>query len=627
VYYNDLRPKIVDAKIFSEESACSFDIYADACIHPHGWGTLLISGMRFGGGEYPKSVTWDFDTDTAGWSFNDNTVSQTFTDGSWMIETSHGIGNPAIISPDNLEIDTSRIKTVEIRFLTTAVDAGAGGARLYWDIDGNGNFTEGSQTIDAPSVDTSGKYYIYKFDMSDNNDWSGIVKQIRIDPQGAFTAGSKVSIDYVDLGDGKGYVSSYVLMDVTNPERAPKTLAEINLLGLGYTTNFPTVVPLKSKTNANKNDWYLVFGSGINHNSLADPAALINADSNTKGKIFVLSLVDLISQRKIMMLDSDGDLHDIQQDGPQTFATLDEKSFISDMITVDFDLDYDADVVYFGTVSGSETDGWSGKLRRLLFNDGDINTAHWTGDSVFMSSLGTNKSITAAPTVGVDDLGNFWVYFGTGRFYTRDDINISDTQSYFGVKEPVNTDGDRTWTEVSITNLLNTTDAVIRDDKTVVGMGTLDTWDKLTGEIDTHKSGWTLDFSKPRERNLGQAALLGKILTYTTYQPSSDPCSTDGWSFGYGLYYKTGTAYYKSIFGFGFSDTNGNGKVDDGIGEKKIDAVFSIGAGLALSPSIHSGKEKGSKAFIQTSSGSIFTLSEDNPGLTKSSKTSWGQIE
>ena len=39
VYYVDGKPKVFDAKIFTDD--------AD---HPHGWGTVLVTGMRFGGG-------------------------------------------------------------------------------------------------------------------------------------------------------------------------------------------------------------------------------------------------------------------------------------------------------------------------------------------------------------------------------------------------------------------------------------------------------------------------------------------------------------------------------------------------------------------------------------------------
>ena len=41
VYYVDLKPKIVDARIFADDST-----------HPGGWGTVLIGGLRYGGKTY-----------------------------------------------------------------------------------------------------------------------------------------------------------------------------------------------------------------------------------------------------------------------------------------------------------------------------------------------------------------------------------------------------------------------------------------------------------------------------------------------------------------------------------------------------------------------------------------------
>ncbi|MEW6442523.1 MAG: PilC/PilY family type IV pilus protein [bacterium] len=51
VYYVDLKPKIVDARIFPDDGT-----------HPGGWGTVLIGGLALGGGTYPAS---DFDLNGA----------------------------------------------------------------------------------------------------------------------------------------------------------------------------------------------------------------------------------------------------------------------------------------------------------------------------------------------------------------------------------------------------------------------------------------------------------------------------------------------------------------------------------------------------------------------------------
>ncbi len=52
VYYVDLKPRIVDAKIFTADS-----------VHPGGWGTILIGGLNYGGGKI--DVTDDFDYNNA----------------------------------------------------------------------------------------------------------------------------------------------------------------------------------------------------------------------------------------------------------------------------------------------------------------------------------------------------------------------------------------------------------------------------------------------------------------------------------------------------------------------------------------------------------------------------------
>jgi type IV pilus assembly protein PilY1 len=49
VYYVDLKPKVTEAKIFTEEAQCSPDPLNAACKHPGGWGTILIGGFRMGG--------------------------------------------------------------------------------------------------------------------------------------------------------------------------------------------------------------------------------------------------------------------------------------------------------------------------------------------------------------------------------------------------------------------------------------------------------------------------------------------------------------------------------------------------------------------------------------------------
>lgn len=59
VYYVDLKPKVIDAKIFYNTLGDPASGVIDATYHKNGWGTVLIGGLRLGGKSI--SVTDDFD--------------------------------------------------------------------------------------------------------------------------------------------------------------------------------------------------------------------------------------------------------------------------------------------------------------------------------------------------------------------------------------------------------------------------------------------------------------------------------------------------------------------------------------------------------------------------------------
>ena len=167
-------------------------------------------------------------------------------------------------------------------------------------------------------------------------------------------------------------------------------------------------------------------------------------------------------------------------------------------------------------------------------------------------------------------------------------------------------------------DLLDVTDAVVyQSGATVEGVaGGLDTFDKVAEEIRENKDGWKIDFDDPDgERNLGQPTVFGAIVTFTTYLPATDPCQYEGQSNLYGVYYETGTAYTKSVMGLGGDQ--------DASGNYEVLRKLSLGPGLALTPALHSGKEEGSRIFIQTSTGAVEILDQVNPGIYQSGKVSW----
>jgi type IV pilus assembly protein PilY1 len=217
----------------------------------------------------------------------------------------------------------------------------------------------------------------------------------------------------------------------------------------------------------------------------------------------------------------------------------------------------------------------------------------------------------------MDNRGNKWVYFGTGRFMVNEDKTNNDLQSFYGIKEPVDGSGDLTWNQVFATDMLDVSVAEVFDDYSVNNLGAgISNWSDLTNGIDVNNDGWYLDFQGARERNLGQAALLGEILTFTTYQPDDDVCGAAGESNLYALYYKTGTAYHRSVIG---TESTGAGE--------KIKRQVSLGKGLAITPNIHVGEKEGSSAFVQKSTGDIVPIEQANPGAVKSGIITWEPIE
>ena len=519
VYYADLKPRVFDAKIFEEEDACVNPAKGrthEECIHPYGWGTVLVGGMRLGGGE--------------------------------------------------IRVDMNK---ADVTTYTT-----------------------------------------------------------------------------YDSDTDRTMSSAYFVLDITNPEAPPTVLAELSFPGLGFTTCYPTAVPVRDhksedvargeavkdgdvfdETATTWNKWYLVFGNG--------PDDLDSATSTETGKLYVVDLNRLgknASDRKLFTLRTDGSLQEYDPTTPteplyaQQFAA---KSFVTDPIAVDYDLDFKADVVYFGTVTGNEDDGWAGKMRRLVLeNSTDMFIpSYWDLDSILIDLttvfdtddddvLDIGQPITAAATVALDKDMNRWIFFGTGRYFVEDDEANLDQQSYYGVKEPRNDDDEFNWDPVVRDDLFNMTDVWVYTDVSITDDNSaIDNWEDLLDGV-SGKSGWYLDFPRDGERNIGQAALLGEVLTFTTYVPPdviNNPCLVDGESYLFALYYETGTSYTRHIFNDG----------GDGGDPAKISKNISIGKGLAISPNLHVGRGDGSKAVLQTSTGAIKIEQQDTPGNTKSGKASW----
>ncbi|MGB5686137.1 MAG: hypothetical protein WBM35_10005, partial [Candidatus Electrothrix sp.] len=657
-----------------------------------------------------------------------------------------------------------------------------------------------------------------------------------------------------DTNDKREFISSYFILDITNPEAdLTDALTKPLLLGemtrttednsgtdiyadLNYTTPVPAMVIMRDgSANAVTSKWYLVMGNGPTEQS---------GKNTDQAKIALFPLERLKGGMNWSKIEGSGPgtagrptgytgngkgafrilnqepSNDVFNELPGIFLvpkaigvddptdTRDQPGFISDIISVDYNIDmtapdnlgarYRTDAIYFGTVDGGdfaeyldddapdEQFYWNGggRLFRLVTKVLETDTlsedyneeiasapsewaARWRTTELAGSEdsagpirmlLDVKRPIIAGPSIGYDG-ENYWVYAGTGRFWdemdktddgwcvdgasadtcwnaneSSDPMSEKRVQSaIFGVKEPTadarsvpinawgwavpqtsvscedkiftwqTLDWDRTSQDntdlkpaeapskrglmktddilvgssagtlgcfhcvtdvatgayncnTSATCFPNSVDNLIDDlikdgadysfdrlKKYIAGVGCekVDTdYDKVISEalynklvplkvadgdtIATGIDGWYHEFHDPRERNLGAAALLGGLLTFTTYQPFNDKCKAEGQSFLYGLHYQTGTAPTESVFGT-FDESDGSIKPDNS--GSRINPKLSLGRGLSTTPSMHVGSsdDHAAKAFIQTSTGEIIEVTQEKLPYenTKSGRMDW----
>lgn len=432
----------------------------------------------------------------------------------------------------------------------------------------------------------------------------------------------------IDKSDGNGLnasmdrtvTSAYVIMDVTNPESPPNVLAEISMPGQGFTTCVPTVMPM-SRSGADSpasSTWYMVFGSGpADGSGRASRSKLMHETSDQPGKLFVLNLSALFTEKAVKTVDSTG----LATSQGEAFAFTEEGSFISDPVNVDLDVGskngsgkFSTDLVYFGTVAGSSTSA-TGKVYRLRTGNG--HPEGW--ETSILADVG--EPVSAAPAVAVDEKDRLWIYFGTGRLLNRDDVAQAVPLGIYGVMEP-EAGGTKNWNAVPMQQLFDSSKiAVTRgscgEEKYApdcVGIIQMDEnsnstkdWAWLTGSLE-QASGWKYSFTDAGERVLSQAAVLGGAVIFTSFTPDQNACSADGISRLWTLYYKTGTPYFWPSLRHA---------------SENFPSSIELGRGPAASPSLHHGQERTITTFTQSRTGEITNIDIESPLPFKSGSLFW----
>ncbi len=396
----------------------------------------------------------------------------------------------------------------------------------------------------------------------------------------------------------RDFYPSYACMDVTDP-RNPRLLWERAYTDLEMTTSIPAIVKVKDT-------WFAVFGSGPGD---------YDGTSTKAGHIFVVNL-------KTGEPSGSGG-------NEWLFETNESEAFMNSPVSLDKELNYNVDAIYFGeTYFASNT--WQGKLYRVSipWDWSDTSSYSDTPSSWTLSTIfNATRPITAPLALSIDEYDNVWVYGGSGRYLSTEDKSNSDTQYMFGIKDPFfNSDQATYYHNYSASLELQISDLFDADPYTVTeggevfnGTTSIGYWEDLLA-LARQEDGWVRTLTTSKERVLTKPTVLGGIVLTPSFVPNEDICGFGGDSYLYGLYYETGTAYYEPVFAPGTTTV-----VIQGQEHQKVLDKVDLGYGKASSVGIQVGVGEGAKSFIQQSTGTIVGETVIPAFDVKSALRSWQQ--
>jgi type IV pilus assembly protein PilY1 len=405
-------------------------------------------------------------------------------------------------------------------------------------------------------------------------------------------------------GTPRTFYSAYFVLDVTNPEVSPKLLWTFSDSGLGLTTSYPAVARMNPTSDASidpaNEKWYVIFGSGPN----GYQADLPSSPSQT-AKLYTVDL-------------KNGPIAAVG--GSVTTMPIGSwRSFMGHVVAVDKDLDWRTDVAYATRTIHDGSLPWRGKLYRLKMSctaapcspttwgiaSGGNRTPTEVIDNFYDASSGTTIEVgpsAAAPAITIDDANMVWVFFGTGRYFGNTDKVDNSIQRLYGIKDSVvngmcsETSTTSCWDNdlVDVTNAViclicsgsttQVTDPTNPGVTTFNGTGTT----SMVGLVQS-KDGWRVTLPGPvtiagvnyaAERSVVNPTLIAGTIFFPTFSPTNNFCASDGNSYLYVLFYKTGTASTVPVIGTAASGANTN-----------VTTKIDLGVGLASAGTMHIGEQ------------------------------------
>ena len=400
-----------------------------------------------------------------------------------------------------------------------------------------------------------------------------------------------------DPSDDIKALSSFIVMDITDPEDPPRVLAELSPPGMEYTTARPAVVPVGSPGSRK---WFLVLGNGPD--TLATGEKELPTPTPSPGSTLPPARLYFYDLAKLA---KDGIKYN---DDPAIVLELPSQTeghFVGGISVADFDLDLSAEAIYV-TTAGSNTQG---SVVRVVMNENASHTS-WTTHLL----LNAGKPFISEPTLARDEDGNRWVYVGSGRLFVESDNNDSSEQTLYGLIDKQLSDT----TSVSASSLYNVTDVRSFTNGGVdLDGGEIDTTFEEFRDTVAAAGGWRRNYhdpAGPSQRTVNPSTLLGEVLFNTAYTPPAAATSTAagcgvsslGESVVIGIDFRSGIPHPSGVFG----TTNCSlsvcttDNVKEALGEK------TLGQGLSSLPSLHLGNPEQNQpgqitVVVQQSTGEV----------------------
>lgn len=206
--------------------------------------------------------------------------------------------------------------------------------------------------------------------------------------------------------------------------------------------------------------------------------------------------------------------------------------------------------------------------------------ASWKGTRLFTAAVGgVAQPISGGLTLAVHPLTNQrWVFFGTGRYMTTDDVSSTAVQSMYGFVD----DGTPIVRSGAGANLTS---------RTVQVTGNVSGYPVRGFEANTplppNSKGWFIDLPESGERIVQDAQVVSTFLITASVIPSGDACESGGRGFINALDAFTGTSAGGSYF-----DLDGDGSTSDeviGTPPRPVGSV-NVGGGMPTLPNLLRGR-------------------------------------